>query len=192
MSETREVAEVAQALGMKEREIVHVTRPMRDPRLGRDGRPGVLVKLHDDSVVFLADDGRVVHPVDFQHYVLVDAELDEDQDDDVEPDVEDQAQVDGGENAGDSTPAEQVVSPVVVEQHEGQAVTAAAVDAGENEGQGAELEPVPDGSAEVVLAWVGQDADRARRALQAEGGREKPRVGVTNKLRELLSGGADE
>lgn len=174
---TREVADVAQALGMKTREIVHITPPVRDPRLGRIGWVGVIVKLHDDSIVFLADNGTVIHPIDVDNYVLVDEEPDEDVD-------EHEGQVDDTENAGDGTPPEQVVNEVVDEQHEGQAVV---VDEGQGDG-----EPVPDGNADAVLTWVGDDLDRARRALEAEGGREKPRVGVTAKLRELLDGGADE
>lgn len=46
---------------------------------------------------------------------------------------------------------------------------------------------VPDGTVETVLAWVGDDGDRARRALVAEGGREKPRTGLTAKLTELAN-----
>jgi hypothetical protein len=46
---------------------------------------------------------------------------------------------------------------------------------------------VPDGTAEAVLAWVGEDVDRARRALAAEGDRDKPRAGVTAKLTVLIT-----
>lgn len=47
---------------------------------------------------------------------------------------------------------------------------------------------VPDGAIDVVLAWVGEDLDRARRALdaeQAEGG--KNRKGVVDPLTDLLT-----
>lgn len=64
----------------------------------------------------------------------------------------------------------------------------------ENEGQAPPADDpatgddvVPDGTAEVVLDWVGEDVDRARRALAAEGGRDKPRAGVTAKLTALIT-----
>jgi len=45
---------------------------------------------------------------------------------------------------------------------------------------------VPTGSADDVLAWVGDDVERARQALAVEGGREKPRQGLTTKLLALV------
>jgi hypothetical protein len=66
-------------------------------------------------------------------------------------------------------------------------------DVDENEGQAPPAgdpgtgDEVPDGTAEVVLAWVGDDVDRARQALAAEGERAKPRAGVTAKLTELIT-----
>lgn len=48
-----------------------------------------------------------------------------------------------------------------------------------------DLSEVPDGSAEVVLAWVGEDKNRAARALAAEQAREKPRSGVVGPLDKL-------
>jgi hypothetical protein len=44
---------------------------------------------------------------------------------------------------------------------------------------------VPQGNAEEVLAWVGDDPDRARQALDAEQARDKPRTGVAAKLTKL-------
>ncbi|RSD26354.1 hypothetical protein [Amycolatopsis eburnea] len=41
---------------------------------------------------------------------------------------------------------------------------------------------VPDGNAQSVLDWVGDDEDRARRALEVEQGREKPRTGLVAEL----------
>jgi hypothetical protein len=55
---------------------------------------------------------------------------------------------------------------------------------------------VPAGSAEAVLAWVGDDQDRARAALAAEGERDKgPRAGLSRELAAILTpapGGGDE
>lgn len=42
---------------------------------------------------------------------------------------------------------------------------------------------VPDGTAAEVLAWIGDDPDRARQALAAERQREKPRKSLLTKLR---------
>jgi glycerophosphoryl diester phosphodiesterase len=46
---------------------------------------------------------------------------------------------------------------------------------------------VPDGTIEVVLAWVGEDKDRATQALDAERVRPAPRSGLLTKL-EALAG----
>lgn len=45
---------------------------------------------------------------------------------------------------------------------------------------------VPDGSADVVLTWVGDDAERAQRALAAEDKRDHPRSTLVAKLRALV------
>jgi hypothetical protein len=52
-------------------------------------------------------------------------------------------------------------------------------------GQGQDGGEVPTGAAEEVLAWVGDDADRARRALAAEQGATKPRSTLVDKLGKL-------
>lgn len=44
---------------------------------------------------------------------------------------------------------------------------------------------VPDGSADAVLTWVGDDSGRAQRALAAEDRREHPRTTLVDKLRKL-------
>jgi hypothetical protein len=44
------------------------------------------------------------------------------------------------------------------------------------------------GSVAAVLAWVGDDPDRARHALDAEHGREQPRSTVVRPLEQLLGG----
>lgn len=44
---------------------------------------------------------------------------------------------------------------------------------------------VPDGSADVVLTWVGDDQERAQRALAAEDRREHPRSTLVDKLRKI-------
>ncbi|MCX5137583.1 hypothetical protein OOK06_36560 [Streptomyces sp. NBC_00340] len=41
------------------------------------------------------------------------------------------------------------------------------------------------GSAEEVKAWVGEDAERARTALEAEEARDKPRAGLSAHLKKL-------
>jgi hypothetical protein len=49
-------------------------------------------------------------------------------------------------------------------------------------------EAVPDGTVEIVLAWAGEDLERAQRALdaeQADGG--KNRKGVVDPLTDLLT-----
>lgn len=44
---------------------------------------------------------------------------------------------------------------------------------------------VPDGTADAILAWVGDDAERAQRALAAEDRREHPRSTLVDKLRKI-------
>lgn len=46
--------------------------------------------------------------------------------------------------------------------------------------------PPPSASAAVMLAWVGEDVDRAREALDAETARSRPRTGLISKLEALL------
>lgn len=46
-------------------------------------------------------------------------------------------------------------------------------------------EAVPEGPAATVLRWVGKDADRAQRALDAEEAGQQ-RVGLLKKLKELV------
>jgi hypothetical protein len=49
-----------------------------------------------------------------------------------------------------------------------------------------EMDVVPDGSAAVVLEWVGDDPDRAQAALEAEQ-EGKQRVGLTADLEKMLA-----
>jgi hypothetical protein len=49
---------------------------------------------------------------------------------------------------------------------------------------------VPVGPAKEILAWVGDDLDRADRALDAELGRDKPRAGLVARLEALILDGA--
>jgi hypothetical protein len=44
---------------------------------------------------------------------------------------------------------------------------------------------VPDGSADAVLTWVGDDSGRAQQALATEGRREHPRSTLVDKLRKI-------
>jgi hypothetical protein len=45
---------------------------------------------------------------------------------------------------------------------------------------------VPDGTSEEILAWVGDDAARARRALAKEKKDDNPRESVTGPLNEVI------
>lgn len=49
-------------------------------------------------------------------------------------------------------------------------------------------ETVPDGTAETVLAWVGDDTGRAREAIAAEEARDKPRKTLLGKLDPIAKG----
>lgn len=46
---------------------------------------------------------------------------------------------------------------------------------------------VPDGTSEEILAWVGKDARRARRALQKEKNDDNPRESLTEGLQNVIS-----
>lgn len=45
---------------------------------------------------------------------------------------------------------------------------------------------VPAGTTKEVLAWVGDDQDKARAALAAEQASDEPRTGLSRKLEELV------
>lgn len=47
---------------------------------------------------------------------------------------------------------------------------------------------VPDGTADEVLAWVGDDPARAEQAIQAETTRDKPRSTLITKLEKIAGG----
>lgn len=46
---------------------------------------------------------------------------------------------------------------------------------------------VPEGTTAEILDWVGDDLDRAQRALDTEQANERPRVGLTSELNKILS-----
>lgn len=46
---------------------------------------------------------------------------------------------------------------------------------------------VPSGLVKEILDWVGDDKERASRALEVENSHKKPRKGVVKELKELLS-----
>lgn len=48
---------------------------------------------------------------------------------------------------------------------------------------------VPDGSTAEVLAWVGEDKDRAQRALDKENAGSRPRTTLVKPLAEILAAG---
>jgi hypothetical protein len=65
-------------------------------------------------------------------------------------------------------------------------VTAAAPAAPVEEPKPAVEEAVPEGSIKEVLAWVGSDTDKAKRALDAENSSDDPRKTLVKSLTELL------
>ncbi|MCW2900235.1 MAG: hypothetical protein JWO67_2500 [Streptosporangiaceae bacterium] len=56
------------------------------------------------------------------------------------------------------------------------------------DGPGVDLDGdgVPEGSAKQVLDWVGEDADKAKAALEAEQAKDKPRGGLVTSLTKLI------
>lgn len=48
-------------------------------------------------------------------------------------------------------------------------------------------EGVPSGTSKEVLAWVGDDKEKAKKALEAEESYDKPRSGLVKSLREVAS-----
>lgn len=71
------------------------------------------------------------------------------------------------------------------------AAPAGAGDASEVETEPADPDAVPDGPAADVLGWVGEDTERAGRALAAERERAKPRTSLVAPLEKLLAPPAD-
>ncbi|MCK2242152.1 MULTISPECIES: hypothetical protein [unclassified Crossiella] len=55
------------------------------------------------------------------------------------------------------------------------------------DGEEVDEDPVPEGTAEEVLAWVGEDTERARLALEHEQARERPRVTLSKELERLAT-----
>jgi hypothetical protein len=51
---------------------------------------------------------------------------------------------------------------------------------------------VPEGTTAEILAWVGDDQERAQAALDAEQASDKPRVGLTGELEKILATEDDE
>ncbi len=51
---------------------------------------------------------------------------------------------------------------------------------------------VPDGTVAEVLAWVGNDLDRAGQALYAEGAKARPRTTLVEALEDMLTSDAAE
>jgi hypothetical protein len=77
-----------------------------------------------------------------------------------------------------------------VTTHDGQTIDLKSV--GQPELSAPVTEPVtggevPDGSAEEVLTWVGDDSDRAFWALDAEKSRPQARKGLVEKLTKLVA-----
>lgn len=53
-----------------------------------------------------------------------------------------------------------------------------------------DIDEVPDGAANEVLAWVGDDSERAVLALTVEQAKEKPRSTLVDQLAKLAGQGA--
>jgi hypothetical protein len=53
---------------------------------------------------------------------------------------------------------------------------------------GPDPDSVPQGTISFVLNWVGDDPDRALRALDNESSKDSPRIGLIRKLKALLPG----
>lgn len=51
---------------------------------------------------------------------------------------------------------------------------------------------VPEGSVDEVTAWVGQDKERAARALEAEKAKDKPRKTAVAELEAILDGAGEK
>jgi len=47
-------------------------------------------------------------------------------------------------------------------------------------------EPVPDGTTAEILRWVGDDQQKAQRALEKEQADDRPRAGLTGELKKIL------
>lgn len=57
---------------------------------------------------------------------------------------------------------------------------------------GADENDVPEGTVPEVLGWVGDDKERAQKALDKENENDKPRKGLVSGLEEILSEDEDE
>lgn len=51
---------------------------------------------------------------------------------------------------------------------------------------------VPDGTTKEVLAWVGNDADKAKLALDKEESHDEPRKGLVKELNSIIDDDEDE
>lgn len=54
--------------------------------------------------------------------------------------------------------------------------------------KGASEDDVPSGTVPEILTWVGEDAERAERALSKEKADNKPRKGLVSQLEEVIEG----
>lgn len=86
--------------------------------------------------------------------------------------------------------------PTGADETAGEATEEAASDSDGASGEGggdaeADTDPVPEGTAQVVLDWVGSDPDLARRALDAEEARDTPRSTLIAALERLAAPAVD-
>lgn len=76
---------------------------------------------------------------------------------------------------------------VTTHDHQRVLVTRDGVQPAESPVSDAGGDQVPDGSADTVLQWAGQDAERIARALEAERAKPTPRRGLVAQLEKLAT-----
>lgn len=217
MTEALNIEQAAQVLGMKPSEVVDLADA--DGGTVATTHDGQQTLIRDDGTTQalggpppVGEQPEAVSqaisahlPVDFVAGGVVDAELPGYTLDDVAEFVAERYELDEtdvkaalAEEFGDTFPP---ISPA------GQAPDAPAVDEGQaaapiedqapGDGPVAPYEPIPydadavpvGTNADVVLEWVGDDVDRARRALEVEATRPTPRGTLVTKLTKVVDGG---
>jgi hypothetical protein len=153
--------QAAERMGMKPEEIVSV----------EETGEGVLVTTHDGVTSTLTDDGLVVTDTGKGEVVATQAEDGEPSELLREPGTVQDPVVTAASTIPKDT---NVVSVPTVPGNDGPPVVEDP-DGGE----------VPTGSIDEVLTWVGDDTDKADRALRAEQAKDKPRSTLVERLTAL-------
>jgi hypothetical protein len=89
-----------------------------------------------------------------------------------------------GPEAGSSEPTPPQQAPEPAQESEESAPEESSSDEEEEE---EDSEPVPVGTTQEIIAWVGNSKGRAQRALDREKAHAKPRKSVTNPLEKFVS-----